>query len=410
MAISTDIQQRIQKIMSEMNDVIMDRKDVIHGFWVARIAQQHLLMLGPGGTGKSFLVRAATGHIEGAKLFEVALDETTDPGQVFGPPDIPAMVKEGKNRRVVTNMLPEATDAFVDEIFNGNSPVLHSLMPIMNERIFHNNGMPSDVPLRSLCAGTNKLNADADLAAFFDRLHLRYVVNFLDDREKQSNMIGSAIARMAVLGRGTGTSLAANKTMVTLDELDQAHQEALSLSVPDTTMDLFLDIQAQLKGEGVHVSDRRLVEGMAAVLSNAWLRGHETVQPGDLDILANMWWTLQDQIPIARKVVMEAANPGEKAAMDLAKDMREIEATLNNAQSSGVDEDRLRRVGVEVIRNTNKLIAEAEGHLNKAKTAGADFSKLEDLVNRAQDFKQRVGADVFGLTPENSATLTQASR
>lgn len=273
--ISTDIQGRVQQIITEQQQVIQQRSDVIHGYWVARVAQQHLLMLGPGGTGKSFLVRDAVSHIEGANLFEVALDETTDPGQVFGPPDIPAMVKDGKNRRVVTNMLPEATDAFVDEIFNGNSPVLHSLMPIMNERIFHNNGMPSDVPLRTLTAGTNKLNADADLAAFFDRLHIRFVVDYLDSRTAQVDMIGAAIARMSVLGRGTGTSLATTKTMVSIDELDQAHQESLSLSVEDTVMDLFLDLAAELRGKGVIISDRRKVEGMAAVLANAWVRGHE---------------------------------------------------------------------------------------------------------------------------------------
>lgn len=405
--ISTDIQGRVQQIITEQQQVIQQRSDVIHGYWVARVAQQHLLMLGPGGTGKSFLVRDAVSHIEGANLFEVALDETTDPGQVFGPPDIPAMVKDGKNRRVVTNMLPEATDAFVDEIFNGNSPVLHSLMPIMNERIFHNNGMPSDVPLRTLTAGTNKLNADADLAAFFDRLHIRFVVDYLDSRTAQVDMIGAAIARMSVLGRGTGTSLATTKTMVSIDELDQAHQESLSLSVEDTVMDLFLDLAAELRGKGVIISDRRKVEGMAAVLANAWVRGHESVRAADLDILANMWWTVQDQITEVRQTVLAVANPGEKAALDLAKDFREIEATLNQAQSTGTDSERLRRVGVEVIRNSDKLLKEAEAHVTKTIAAGGSTTKLDEVVERTHAFKRRVGSEVFGLSAESAQKLQQ---
>lgn len=406
--ITTSIQERIKKIIEEQNAVVKGRSEVIHGLWVARVSQQHLLMLGPGGTGKSFLVRDAVSHIEDAKHFEIALDETTDPGQVFGPPDIPAMVKDGKNRRVVTNMLPEATDAFVDEIFNGNSPVLHSLMPIMNERIFHNNGMPSDVPLRSLYAGTNKLNADADLAAFFDRLHLRFEVGYLRGRSDQQDMVGEAIARMAVLGRGTGTSLAASKTKVTLDELDQANAESLGLSVPDGVMDLFLDLSEELKNKGIVISDRRKVEGMAAVLANAWIRGHEEVKAADLDILAHMWWTLLDQRDEARQVVLAVANPGEKAALDLMKDFRKIEESLNSSQSSNADPDRLRRVGVEVVRDADKLMRELTEHITRTEGAGGDSTKLRALETKVTDFKKRVGVEVFNLSPDSITNLRQA--
>lgn len=407
--ITQDIQQRVRKIIAEQNSVVKGRSDVIHGLWVARIAQQHLLMVGPGGTGKSFLVRDAVSHIEGAKHFETALDETTDPGQVFGPPDIPAMVKDGKNRRVVTDMLPEATDAFIDEIFNGNGPVLHSLMPIMNERIFHNNGMPSDVPLRSLYAGTNKLNADADLAAFFDRLHLRYQVDYIRARRDQSDMVSEAVARMSVLGRGTGTNLAADKTMVTVEELDQAHAEALSLSVSDGVMDLFLDLAEELKNKGIQISDRRKVEGMVAVLANAWIRGHEDVKAADLDILAHMWWTLLDQREEARQVVLAVANPGEKAAIELTKDFRKIEEALNTAQTGNADPERLRRVGVEVIRDSDKLLKELKVEQAKTNSAGGDSTKLDELETRVVDFKRRVGTEVFNLSAESISNLRSQS-
>lgn len=406
--ISKDIQQRVAQIIKEQRANIKDRDDVIHGLWVARVAQQHLLMLGPGGTGKSMIVRDAVSHIDGAKHFEVALDETTDPGQVFGPPDIPAMVKEGKNRRVVTSMLPEATDAFVDEIFNGNSPVLHSLMPIMNERIFHNNGMPSDVPLRSLYAGTNKLNADSDLAAFFDRLHIRFRVDYVRSRTQQTEMIGEAVARMALLGRGTGTSISQSKTMVTIEELDQAHAEALSLSVDDVIMEMFLDLAAELSGQGVVISDRRKVEGMAAVLANAWVRGHEEVKSADLDILANMWWTVQDQIDDVRKTVMAVANPGDKVANDLNADLRGIQSVVTEAINTKADPGRLTRIGVEAIRNADKLLEDAKVARAKLEASGADVTKLDDVTNRTVQFKFEVGRDVFGLTNDNIQDLNKA--
>jgi MoxR-like ATPase len=397
--ISKDIQQRVAASISEQNAIIRERIDVIHGLWVARVGQLHTCQLGPGGTGKSMLVRDLTSHIEGAKYFETALDETTDPGQVFGPPDIKAMVEQGKTRRVTTGMLPEATDAFVDEIFNGNSPTLHSLMPVMNERIFHNNGVPTDAPLRSLHSGTNKLNADADLAAFFDRLHLRFTVDYVRSRANRADMVAMAVSRMAIAGRGTVTSVGTGITKVTLDELDIAHKEALALDVPDVVLDTFLDLREELEGNGIRVSDRRMNEGMVAVLANAWVRGHETVTVGDLDVLAHAWWILQDQQAQARSIVLSITNPGEKKALDLLDDLDKIKKELDDANKSGLDETHKRRLAVEAVRNTDKLLAEASEVLTKAQAAGTDTSRLTEVVDRSKQFKIHIGVEYFGVKP-----------
>ena len=66
--ISADIQAKVANAIQEMNWIIKERADVIHGAWVACVAQEHLLMLGPGGSGKSFLVRGMVNHIADAKL------------------------------------------------------------------------------------------------------------------------------------------------------------------------------------------------------------------------------------------------------------------------------------------------------------------------------------------------------
>ena len=64
--IDTGIQQRVVAAMDEMNQLIKERSDVIKSVWIGRIAQEHVLMLGPGGTGKSFLARSMWDHIDGS--------------------------------------------------------------------------------------------------------------------------------------------------------------------------------------------------------------------------------------------------------------------------------------------------------------------------------------------------------
>lgn len=407
--ITWDIQKRVQAAMGEMNDLIKERDAVIHGAWVGRVAQEHVLMLGPGGTAKSFLARSLADHITGSQFFEVAVDETTDPSQLFGPPDIKAMVEDGKTRRVPTNMLPEATDAFIDEFFNANGPLLHSIMPVLNERVWHNNGLPSPVQLRQALMGTNKLNADADQAALWDRVHLRYVVDYIQDRKAKSDMITQAIARMSLVGRGVTTNINASKTLITLDELDLAHKEALALDISDGVLELFFDIIDELHHEGIHVSNRREVEGMAAVMANAWVRGHEEVKTADLDILAHMFWSLQDQMGKARSVILAATNPGEKAALDLFDDLDALKKEMKQANDADIDESRKKKVGIEAVKNTDKLLREAREHLAKAQAAGADTAKLTEVISRADTFKCEVGEAVFGLRADEMSNMTKAN-
>ena len=411
--ITQAIQANVVQAIAEMQADIKEREALIHDMWVAAVAQEHLLMLGPGGTGKSFVVRRMTSHIADSVYFESAFDETTDPSQVFGPPDIKAMVEDGKTRRVIDGMLPEATHAFCDEFFNANGPLLHSIMPCLNERVFHNNGIPHGIPLRSMYAGTNKLNADADQAALWDRIHIRHIVDYVSDRQNQAELVGDAIARMALVGRGTNTTVPGqSKTLITLDELDLAHKEALALPVDDVVVEMFFDIRDELR-EGkaqISISDRRAVEGMAAVMANAWVRGHDQgVKVADLDVLANMWWTVQDQRAEARNVILAATNPGEKAALDLLDELDKVKAEITAASKPDVDDGRKKRIGVEQVKNIDRLLAEANDHLTKASAAGASTARIQETILKANAFKVQIGKDIFGIDPQAQQSLANAA-
>jgi len=410
--IDPSINAKVNAIVNEMNSLLLERGDVIEGAWVGRVAQEHLLMVGPGGTAKSLLSRRMASHISDATYFETALDETTDPSQVFGAPDIKAMVKDGKVRRVTENMMPEASEVFLDEFFNANGPLLHSIMPALNERVFHND-VVTPIPLRQMIAGTNKLNTDADQAALWDRIHLRYIVGYIKDRANQAQMVGDAIARIAQSGRGVSTSLTGQSiTQVTLADLDQAHKESLALDVPDPVIDAFFDLRDELQhgAAKVTISDRRAVEGMAAVLANAWVRGHETVTVGDLDILANMWWSLQDQMATVRGVILAATNPGEKAALDLLKGLEDLKKEIKQANDSDMDINRKKRVGVDAVKNTDRLLNEAQGHLDKATAAGTATAKLVEVIAKAEAFKVEVGMSIFNLDPASMQNLSNAGK
>lgn len=399
--ITEELRVRVNQIMDEMNSKVKERSDVIHGVWVARIGQLHIVMVGPGGTGKSFLARVLRRHITGSRPFETALDETTDPSQVFGPPDIKAMAEDGITRRIPDGMLPCATDAFIDEIMNGNTPMLHSLQPVFNERLFHNAGMPTEVPLRMVIAGTNKLTSDVDQAPFFDRIHLRYVVEYLKDRTNQMAMAFESVLRNAESGRGDNTTMVnETPTTVSLQELDQANKESLTLNVPDKVAHTFFDLRDEIMhGDAkVQISDRRVVESWLAVLANAWLRGHKDVQIVDLDILAHMWWNLFEQQSAVRKAVLDVTNPGESKAYALIKEFEEYQQELKDTLASpDLDERHKSNAVIQSVAKVQDVAKQAGEALVESRTAGLSTAKLEELINRTDSFKENIARDHFGI-------------
>lgn len=400
--VQSTVQPKLIRIGEELNVENFERPEIVHSMLVALVAQLHLLMVGSGGTGKSKLVRDLVKRIVGALYFETAVDETSTPDQILGPPDIKAMVEDGKTRRVPDGMLPEAHIAFIDEVFNGNGPVLHALMPILNERFFHNNGLPTTTPLLMALAGTNKLNADADLAAFFDRWHIRHQVESVKDRDNMINLLGAAMLRQV------STYDPPTVTQVSIEELKAAHDEAMALPVPMITMHSFVDLVETLTRQGVIVSTRRQVEGLKAVVANAWLAGHSEVKIGDLAILQHMFWTSQDQINVVKGVILTACNPGEKRALELLDELDALVADYKKA--SELDPLKFNNVGIDLFKKTGKIMDQATPLRSKAEESGASTIRIDELIKSTQQLKIKIGTEAFNLSPEQIDQIPDARR
>lgn len=397
-AITENLRQKFVSIETELNHAHPERRKVIRGLLTALVAKQHFLMIGAGGSGKSFLSRELPRRIRldakhPTRYFEVALDETSTPDQVNGPVDIKAMVEHGREQRRTDGMLPDCDFAFLDEFFNANGPVLHSIMPMLNERVLHAAGEVKSIDLWTAVAGTNKLNADRDLAALWDRIHHRHVVSYVEDSDALRAIVKDSIDRR--LGRdGRG------ETFVTLDELKQAHEEAMSLEFPDAVWNAFTNLKEELLSNGIVVGTRRVVEGYAAILATAWLNGHEKVTVGDLSVLEHMFWSLLDDEVKVRNIVLNACNPGEKKAMELTGDLNSLIKEYQEA--SGLDKTKRNAAAMEIFKNLQKVEGEAAAALKKNEGTGVDDSALQEVLRKSKETRVKIGTEVFGFSEEEA--------
>src|SRR6185436_4195728 len=100
------------------------------------------------------------------------------PEELFGPVSLRAL-EQDRFERVIAGKLPEAEFAFIDECFKANSAILNSLLTLINERVFHNDGQQMRCPLVTMFGASNELPDGKELEALFDRFVLRFDVQYL---------------------------------------------------------------------------------------------------------------------------------------------------------------------------------------------------------------------------------------
>jgi Mg-chelatase subunit ChlI len=156
----------------------------IRAVMLAAASGEPLLLVGPPGTGKSALIRAFCDLMgiysldepqeqNGRDYFDYLLTPFTEPGELFGFYDIGKLQKSGEMMRLTTGMMQEAKVVYLDEIFNGSSAILNSILTFLNERFFHDRGQRQQVPWRCFFGATNEIPESAELRALFDRFVLR---------------------------------------------------------------------------------------------------------------------------------------------------------------------------------------------------------------------------------------------
>ena len=159
MPVST-LQAKFLTIEQEMNQSHFERTDVIRSLNVALIARQHVILLGPPGTGKSRLTHDLCRRILG-RYFEWQLTRMSTPEEIFGPHSLQGL-QQDRYRRIATGKLPEADVAYIDETFKGSSAILNTMLAAMNERVFFNDGQAVPIPLQMLVGASNELPEDRE--------------------------------------------------------------------------------------------------------------------------------------------------------------------------------------------------------------------------------------------------------
>ena len=369
----TTVHSKILALRSSLQAAFCERDREIDSLLIAALAREHILLLGPPGTAKSELARAFSGAIQGASHFEWLLSKFSTPEELFGPVSLSAL-KADRFARVTTGKLPEAHTAFLDEIFKANSAVLNSLLAVINERVFHNNGSPVSVPLLTCVGASNELPESAELGALWDRFLLRHWVDYVASPDSFATIV-------------SGSSSLRSSATITLDEWDQARAEVLGVALPQAVIDALWRLRSELAPEGIVASDRRWRKCAALLRAAAWLDGLSEVSVEHLSVLSAALWNVPDQAP---KV---AAACARFASAELADAQRAYDGLVEVLQKLPQASDPAFEAKAPAARRElSKGVAKLRNLQNKAAPASARKIQalIVDLQGRSAELRDAV--------------------
>ena len=258
----------LQAHIARSEAVLVERKGLLELIFLGLIAQEHVLLIGPPGVGKSAAARQAAEGL-GGSYFEYLIGRFTEPAEIFGPLDINAL-RDGQLRPDISGMLPEADIAFLDEIFLGSTAILNTLLGILNERQYRRGHFHARVPLRCCIAASNRLPEDSALQAFADRFLLTHFIAPVSDH-----------ALDALLKAGIQQEPAAAAPSLTIADIDYLAERAKGVDLAPVRP-LYTHVLRKLRNRGVDLSDRRLVKGQKCIAAAALVAGRMQAGPEDL--------------------------------------------------------------------------------------------------------------------------------
>jgi len=353
--------ETLRTIRDELQQIFLERADLIDGALVALLAGQHVLVIGPPGTAKSMLADEVCRRIADARYFQWLLTRFTTPEELFGAVSLKAL-EQDDYRRLTTHKLPEAHIAFLDEVFKGSSSILNTILTLMNERRFHNGRTVAPVPLLTLFAASNELPEDDELLALHDRFLLRFAVDYLSEDFRFLKLLQ---ARPPVA-----------RTVIALADLETARAEAAALDVGGAVLRTVTDVRRELTRKNVVVSDRRYAQAVGVLRAHAYLEGRDAVSEEDVPFLEHVLWRDPAERAEVRGTIRELLQGYEDEVRVLLYQSRE----LRDYALRPWDTTELKsRAAVEAHTKIRTILGRVDAILTQARTGGRPLERVEAL-------------------------------
>jgi MoxR-like ATPase len=372
--------ERLKSVENTLNAIIVGHEDFVKALMIASVAGEHIVVIGPPGTAKSYAVRTFA-QLLNAKFYSYLLTKFTSYDELFGTVDVTALTK-GEFRRNWSNIVT-SDFVFLDEIFKANSAILNALLSLLQERLVYDpmSGQAIPVQLWTAVGASNETPEDPELVALYDRFAIKVFIDYLND---------DATLLRAIQARWLSTNNL--KPLASIEDVKTLNSYALNLfkaKVKDLgeVWKLYhinvVPIVKVLRGKGVMVSDRAIIEKLPKLFV-AYLALHGVT----IDNVMNAPYDLVTYLARTRDELREIKNAideflGEIA--ELAKKLEKAKELLRSGNIQGAKEVILDVLNYDVTKlektpwlkpRIETILASARQYLETIKQIEEQIAKL----------------------------------
>lgn len=356
--------------MEEVRGQVAERDELIEIIAIALLTKKNVFILGDTGQAKSAVINLFRAGITDARQFERLMSKQADEDVLFGrldlssliPGGVPSDILEqdqcyqemrreleaqmqsyhrgdtdlglhleqlttemeryrkalselhsGEPRMITKGKLPDSHIVFLDEIFKASDGILNSLLTALNERRYTNEGKTIHIPTISFFSASNEIPNFANpeekiLKPLYDRFELKVVTEYVEDRAARLSLLKQKQAPSGTASSPTAT--------ISLKELEAMQDDVRQILVPDSVNELMDDVLCELRGKGIHISDRKYFNYAPIAQAKAWLAGRGCVEPADLTVLCSYLWTTPEERAIIRSTLERMCNDPLKDRLD----------------------------------------------------------------------------------------------
>jgi MoxR-like ATPase len=319
-----EARQKILALKEAVNSMAVGRDAEVEGILSALLSKNHVVMIGPPGTAKSFIALTIASMLS-ARVYRYMLTKYTTHEELIGYIDVAEFVRTGQLRRRWSS-IAEADIAFLDEMFNADGAILNTLLSLMQERVIYDplTGSAVQTPLWTLIGASNRAPEEEELAAIYDRFAVKLFVQPIGSK---TDKLLAAIERKWRSGK-------AEEVKVDMESIKVLHDYVLTLAGDEEVHHLYKVYVVpflQMVMTRLYVSDRSAIDSfMRLFAAELVLKGRvdEAAAAEAAYKIINYAARTPEELAEVQKAVEEVL--GEVA--ELRNKMRQAQALLENLE------------------------------------------------------------------------------
>ena len=268
---------------------LVDRDREAKQLMYALFTKEHMLMMGPAGTGKSLFATNAFSSIDNSKLFSIHLTKQTTEEYVFGPLNI-VELKKGNLVHNTKDSILDANFAFLDEFFDASDVLLRSLLGVLNERKWMKGQQQKTAKLHTAILTSNYQRENEVTNAILDRIIFKTEINPITAKTKRIRVLNDFIKQPNFKPTKV-LSLAKLEAFTTLVE------DPNSVKFPADVLEAYdILLQEFMKETKKYISQRTANKALKVLKVSALLDNRDKVIYDDLEELRYVFCVLNKRI------------------------------------------------------------------------------------------------------------------